>query len=80
MKLSLILAAIAVSAQAGRRFNPKRTPKDMKGDFRVRWFMNDDGEQEGTGAIGDGSDVLDGDVAAREICLRESRLFDEYCH
>jgi len=52
----------------------------MKGDFRVRWFMNDDGEQEGTGAIGDGSDVLDGGVAAREICLRESRLFDEYCH
>ena len=44
MKLALILAAIAVSAQAGRRFNPKRTPKTMKGEFTVRWFMNDDGE------------------------------------
>ena len=44
MKLSLILAAIAVSAQAGKKFNPKKTPKTMRGAFTPRWFINDAGE------------------------------------
>ena len=44
MKFSLILAAIAVSAKAGRRFNPRRTPETMIGEHNPRWFMNEDNE------------------------------------
>ena len=44
MKLSLILAAIAVSAQAGRGFNPKKTPRTMRGAHTPRWELNAAGD------------------------------------
>ena len=78
MKVSLILAAIAVSAQAGRKFNPKRTPKSMKGEHEPRYTIDAvTGEKEATNAINVAAELADG---ARELCIKEAQMFDEYCH
>ena len=74
MKLSLILAAIAVSAQA---FNPKKTPESMKGKHELRWTLNESDKKEGTDAIDTAEAIEDG---ARAICLRSVQMFDSYCH
>ena len=74
MKLSLVLAAIAVSAQA---FNPKKTPDTMKGEHELRWALNESDKKEGTDAIIIADAIEDG---AREVCLRSVKMFDSYCH
>ena len=76
MKLSLILAAIAVSAQAGKPFKPKVTPKSMRGEHTPRYEIDGD-VKEGTHAI-----IVDDELALgnRELCIKEAQLFDEYCH
>ena len=76
MKLSLILAAIAVSAQAGREFKPKVTPRSMRGEHTPRYVIEDD-EKVGTHAI-DVDDELA--LGHTELCIKEAQLFDEYCH
>ena len=76
MKLSLILAAIAVSAQAGWKFKPKVTPKSMRGEHNPRYRMEGD-EKVGTNAINFAEELA---LGKREICIKEAQLFDEYCH
>ena len=76
MKLSLILAAIAASAQAGREFKPKVTPRSMRGEHTPRYVIEDD-EKVGTHAI-DVDDELA--LGHTELCIKEAQLFDEYCH
>ena len=76
MKLSLILAAIAVSAQAGEEFKPKKTPKTMRGAFTQRW-TDDAGAKVGDDAI-DATALTD--AGKREVCIKEAQKFDDYCH
>ena len=76
MKLSLILAAIAVSAQAGRPFKPKATPRSMRGKHTPRYVMDGD-EKVGSHAIDVDHEVTLGHT---ELCIKEALLFDEYCH
>ena len=73
MKLSLIIAGLALSTQA-RRFNPKALPEDMEGENVARFTVDDDGKKVG-------SDALDYEASgATAYCLRESKAFDKYCH
>ena len=73
MKLSLIIAGLALSTQA-RRFNPKALPEDMEGENQARFTVDDDGKKVG-------SDALDYEASgATAYCLRESKAFDKYCH
>ena len=76
MKLSLILAAIAVSAQAGWAFKPHVTPKSMRGLHTPRYTMEGD-EKAGAAAINFAEELALGN---RELCIKEAQLFDEYCH
>ena len=76
MKLSLILAAIAVSAQAGRPFKPKATPRSMRGKHTPRYAMDGD-EKVGSHAIDVDDEVA---LGHSELCIKEALLFDEYCH
>ena len=72
MKLSLIIAGLALST-AARRFNPKKTPESMQGQ-NVDRFEVVDGKKVGTDAL----DYENSEASA--YCLRESKAFDKYCH
>ena len=72
MKLSLIIAGLALSTQA-KRFNPKRLPPSMSG-LNADRFTEVDGKKVGTNVL----DYEDSDATA--YCLRESKAFDKYCH
>ncbi len=78
MKFSLIVAALAVYAQA--RFRPKQVPEAMRGQHRDRWSVVEvDGKQikQGTHALDYQAEMEDGVTA---YCLKEARGFDSYCH
>merc|ERR1712156_602930 len=75
MKLSLIIAGLALSTQA---FNPKRTPESMQGDNTPRFTVDDNGKKVGSDALNYGALVDAGE--ATQYCLRESKAFDKYCH
>ena len=76
MKFALI-AGLALSVQAGR-FNPKKTPEDMVGQNRARFFLDENDKPQGTDAL-DYQAVADSG-AHTEYCLREAKAFDSYCH
>ena len=74
MKFSLIVAALALYAQA--KFNPKKVPDSMRGMHRERY--------DGEGRQKKGTHALDYAAKAAEgysgHCLREAWKFDGYCH
>merc|ERR1712156_112795 len=75
MKLSLIIAGLALSTQA---FNPKRTPESMRGDNTPRFTEDDNGKKVGSDALNYGA--LEDAGEATKYCLKESQAFDKYCH
>ena len=77
MKLSLIIAGLALTTQA-RRFNPKKLPASMVGENEPRYTVDDDGNKVGSNALD--YDALEDAGTATAYCLRESRAFDKYCH
>ena len=77
MKLSLIIAGLALTTQA-KKFNPKRLPPSMAGENEPRYTVDDDGNKVGSDAL-DYDALIDAGTKT-EYCLRESRAFDKYCH
>ena len=77
MKLSLIIAGLALSTQA-RRFNPKALPPSMVDLNEERFTEDDDGKKEGSDALNYAALADAGE--ATSYCLRESKAFDKYCH
>ena len=77
MKLSLIIAGLALSAQAGT-FRPKKLPEGMAGLNVDRFTVDDDGKKEGSDALNYAALIDAGE--ATSYCLRESKAFDKYCH
>ena len=72
MKLSLIIAGLALSTQAAN-FRPKRLPESMRDLNRDRFNVYG-GKKVGIYAL----DYEDSGATA--YCLRESKAFDRYCH
>ena len=77
MKLSLIIAGLALSTQAAN-FNPKRLPESMEGENAPRFTENDNGKKVGSDALNYGALIDAGE--ATKLCLKESQAFDKYCH
>ena len=76
MKFALI-AGLALSVQAGR-FNPKKTPEEMLGKHRARFFLDENDKPQGTDALDYQAVADSGEHTA--YCLKEARMFDAYCH
>ena len=75
MKFSLIVAALAFSAQA--KFNPKEVPESMRGEHTDR-YSGEGKQRKGTHAL-EYRDLADAELNT-VYCLREARMFDSSCH